>query len=483
MPPLPEQRDLVDGVRAPAPLQLGGTLDDPNTGVALQGRFRSGPDAVERALACADDAFRHGRLPRSSPLERVELLERIADALATRATSAATVESLSTGIPVAITGAMCAAAAGQFRSTADLLRAAGDGVRLDRDGRRIELDRAPWGPAALLVPWNAPLAIASSKTANALAAGCPVILKPSEWAPGTCNLLADAIEEATPEPGSFQLVHGDAAVGGLLVSDPRIRAVSFTGGQEGGRAVALAGVVDMKALQLELGSVNPAIVRHDADLELTANRLAQGMTKLNGQWCEAPRKVLVHRSRHAELVDALRAVLGSYRIGSSLEHGSDLGPISHRAHLQRLDGSLQELRRSGATLVSEGELPALDGWFMAPTLVLGLDSRRVTEELFGPALTIHPVASDAEAVLLANHGRDGLSGYVFSSDEEAAFTVGRKLQYGEVRINGTNLIDLCPESEQSFWDRSGIGGHGSTRVFEFFRGTRIVGVDDPAFPI
>ena len=327
----------------------------------------------------------------------------------------------------------------------------------------------------------------AAKTASALAAGCPVILKPSEWAPAGCQILAEVISDAVADlglpPAVFQLVHGAAAVGSQLVSDSRIRAVSFTGGTEGGRAVAAAAAPHFTALQLELGGHNPVIVRPDADIDLAAAAIAEGMTKLNGQWCEAPGKVIVPRSQHDQFVDALLDRLGGLRVGHCLEDGTAVGPLSHASHRAHLQRRVDELVAKGGKSLSASRMPDLGGWFFAPAVIVGLPAEDSPHELFGPAVSVHSVDSSEEAVRAANGPETGLTAFVFGSDLDAAMHTAARIPAGEIRVNGCKLADLADASEQTFWNNAGIGGHGPTGMVRFFQGRRITGIDDPAFPI
>lgn len=482
---LPASRDLIAGRRCVPGVVLGGALDDPNTGLPLASRLATRPEDVERALAAAHAVHVEGSWAAAGVEGRSVLLLRLADELTVRAESMALAESLNTGIVLGVTTAMTGGCADQVRALVDQLHAAGTVTDLPGRGRGgpVRLRRDPWGPAVALAPWNAPAPTAVGKSAAALAAGCPVILKPSEWAPGSSDLLAEALVAAEVPPGVFQLVHGDRRTGAQLAGDPRVRAVAMTGGVAGGREVAWSAAANFTRLQLELGGNNPVIVRSDADLAATAAALATGLTKLNGQWCEAPGRVFVPTVRHDALVEALLAELARLTIGSSLAPSTQLGPLSHWRHLARLGEQVDAAVARGAqALTPPVEVPD-QGWFMAPTVIVGLDPREAVEEIFGPVVTVHPVASDDEAVAAANATPDGLAGYVFGRDIEAAFEVGSRLRGGEIKINGTSLLDLTDASHQSFWGTSGYGGHGAGEALEFFRGNRIVGVDNPDVPI
>lgn len=478
--PTIHHRDRIAGRTVRPALVLDGPLEDPNTGAAIGERRQSAPAAVDDALAAADALDRSGAWRRTAPDDRAAALERLASALERRADEVGPLEARETGVPIAITRVIAANLGGIVRGAIAQLCSGWQYERRDTAGRRVDLRRVPFGPVAVMTPWNAPAWLGTQKAAYALAAGCPVILKPSEWASSSANLLADAVEEADLPAAVFQLVHGDGRVGGQLASDPRIRAIAFTGGQVAGRAVAAVAAPNMTALQLELGGSNAAIVRADADVALTARELARGITKLNGQWCEGPGRIVVGNALHDELRDALAAELAVPVVGSSLDQRTDVGPMANRAQYDRLRGRLRAL---GGDQLAPAALPGGDGFFVSPTVVTGVDARSVGGEIFGPVVTMHRAHDDADALELANDGGDGLAAYVFSRDEEAALALGAELRAGEVKINGTGLLDLCPGSTQAFFGASGIGAHGDAELFRFFCGARIVGVDDTSAPI
>src|SRR3954467_2256945 len=282
--------ELVAGELAPPGAALGGDHEDPNSGEAIAPRLASTEEAVERALAASFASWEEGH---GSVQERAEMLGRLAGEVDTRAERIAVAEALDTGVPISVTRMIAGSLGDILRAVAALAVETLAPRSLEADGRRVEQLRPPWGPAALLVPWNAPAPTATGKIANALAAGCPAIVKPSEHAGAACSLIAEAAVAAGFPAGALQAVHGDGRLGAQLAADPRIRAVTLTGGQASGRAVAAAAAPRMAALRLELGGTNPAVVTADADVEATSEALVKGMIKLSGQWCEAPRRVLV----------------------------------------------------------------------------------------------------------------------------------------------------------------------------------------------
>lgn len=477
------QIDRVGGEQVMPRGVLPEWLRDPSTGEPIAQQAATDLATVERVIATADEINRTGVWSGLSIAERSVFLERIAHELDGLGEQIAVAESTGSGVVISVARMFGGSLAGSFRDAVEQLQEGWTHTNLSQDGRQVELLRLPWGPTVILVPWNAPAAMAATKVANALAVGAPVILKPPEWAPFGCNILADAIDSAGLPAGVFQMVHGGPDVGAALTTDPRVRAVSFTGSVATGRIIARAAAEDFKALQLELGGNNPVIVRQDADIEATAAALAEGMVKLNGQWCEGPGKVFIPRAIHDSFVDILAGKLRAYRIGSNMDPDAQMGPISHQNHRALLDAQVRRLVDLGAHVLIAGDLPELPGWFWAPRIIVGADPKVCVDEMFGPVVTVHPVDSDAEAISLANDSPYGLAGYVFGEDVEGAMAVGRAIRFGEVKINGTSLLDLSPLSVQSFWRNSGIGGHGKEDVFRFFCGTQIVGKDRTRLPI
>jgi betaine-aldehyde dehydrogenase len=470
---------LIAGEVEEPPLELDGVVEDPDDGRVLGPQRATSDAAVEDALRTAWDAWLGPGWGTMPPERRHEFLERFASVLEEEVDRIAYLEAVDTGVPLRVTRQIADAVPARIRQAAALAIERSQPRRLPAGDRRVEVTLRPLGPAALLLPWNAPAWLAAVKVGNSLAAGCPAIVKPSEHAPSSAGLFAQAAIRAELPSGALQVLHGDATLAQKLSGDARIRAVSLTGSQRAGRAIAARAAPRMASLQLELGGTNPAVVCADADVESAAAALAAGATKLNGQWCEAPRRVLVAAGLHDPLVDALRAELERLRIGTR-DSEPDVGPIANGTHLARLHRQLDAL---GGEQMRTASIPGNAGFFMSPVLVLGVDAGVVTDEVFGPILTIHPVGDDEEAVALANMPGDGLGAYVFSRDRDHAFRVADGLQAGEIRLNGTNLLDLAPGSVQSFWGRSGIGGHGVDKVFEAYCGSRVIGEDDSSLPL
>lgn len=456
---------------------------DPNTREPVHRLVSTSSDDVERALRHAERSYDPAFGDEEARQERAAVLDRVAGLLEARSEDIARADALTSGTPIAVTRLVAAFLPHRIRATAADLREIPRVTALEAGGRDVRLHKVPWGPAAILTPWNGPSFIPAAKVVSAVAAGCPVILKPSEHAPGSAQVVVECFVEAGLPPGALQLVHGAGDVGARLTSDPRVKVVSFTGGPGAGRAIARAATEHFTVLQLELGGNNPVIVLDDADVDVTADGILDGMTKLNGQWCEGPGKVLAPPALVGPLVDALTARIAQLAVGHSLDEGSQVGPISNAPHFQTLQARIEGLRDLGAEVHQPAALPDLDGFFLSPTVAVGADPARATAELFGPVVSLHAVDSTEEALRIANADPSGLDAYVFGTDTERAIDVGARVVAGEVRVNGAKVADLGDGSAQSFWGPSGIGGHGPAESVRVFCGDRVVGVDSPDLPL
>ncbi|RSN26726.1 dehydrogenase [Streptomyces sp. WAC 05977] len=456
---------------------------DPNTRESVHRSVTTSPDDVERALRHAERVYDIGRWDEDARRERAAMLERVAAIVETRAEDIARTDSLTSGTPISVTRKVAAFLPMRIRASAADLVNIPRVTALAAGGRDVRLHKVPWGPAAILTPWNGPSFIPAAKLASAVAAGCPVILKPSEHAPGSAQLIVECFVEAGLPSGTLQLVHGAGDVGARLTTDHRVKIVSFTGGPAAGRAIARAAAEDFKVLQLELGGNNPVLVLDDADLDVTADGILDGMTKLNGQWCEGPGKILAHRGLIDPLLEALTERISKLVVGHSLDEDVQIGPISNAPHFGTLQSRIDGLRDLGASIRQPARLPELDGYFLSPTVAVGADPAQATAELFGPVVSLHAVDSDEQALRVANAHPSGLDAYVFGADTDRAIDVGSRVLAGEVRVNGAKVADLGDDSAQSFWGPAGIGGHGPAESVRVFCGDRVVGVDSPELPL
>ena len=464
-------RNYVAGEwREPGAL-LPHTVRDANTGEPLFRQMGSTPAQVNRAIRSADAAHRGGVWRNMRSERRAEVLTGITIALEAIVEVIAHTDALMTGVPITRTRSIARVCPAAFRSAAKL---ALEDPAIRREAGFI-VERLPLGPAAVAAPWNAPSGIACHKLASALAAGCPVVFKPSEWAPISGQLIAEAIAGSGLPEGMFQLLHGDGETCAAIVDDERIAAVSLTGGIEAGRSVAATCARQVKPAQLELGGNNPLLALRGADIGETADGVVTALTTLNGQWCRALGRLIVHESLADELVEATMDRLSTLRAGSSTDSGTEFGPLAHRAHRTRVEAAIGDYRAQGGTIHQNTPLPPLAGWFVPPTLVTGVDPERTLEEVFGPVATVHAFAAIDEGVALANQAPYGLAAYVFGERGEA-FRAARRIEAGMVRVNSVTLFSPHPSAPRPAWKLSGIGDEGSRETFEFFRGTRVIGM-------
>ncbi|MCC5578378.1 aldehyde dehydrogenase [Microtetraspora sp. AC03309] len=465
---IPAHRDLVDGTWADCTEDLDFDLEDPATGKAIGRALGTAPGRIEAALDAADgNAARWAATP---PERRAELLDSAAEALDKRIAEIVALESFATGVPIRQTTPLGTIVSGSFRLASAQLREGWLHSTRDReDGRAVEVHRLPLGPALCLVPWNAPAPMAAHKVASALAAGCPVLLKVSEYAPYGSQLLAQVLHEVLP-PGVFQFLQGGPRTGGRLVEDPRVRAVSFTGGLAGGRSVAAACAAGLRPVQLELGGNNPLVVMPDADTGTAARAATDLLTTLNGQWCRALGRLIVPRERLDEIVEAVGEHLRALRVGPPLEEATDYGPLIHSVHLRRVN---EAIAASGGLALPCGTVPEV-GNFLAPTLLTGTD---LTDEIFGPVAAVVPYDTVDEAVALANATPYGLEGYVVGTDEERSLAVARRVRAGEVKVNGSSVMSLDLFTPRPAWGLSGLGEEGTRETLQFFTNARVVGVE------
>ena len=467
-------QNYIAGQWETVPRQLDVSLCNASTGEVIGRQVESDAEQLERALAFAAESYNASRGWCSlSPAERAARLLRAADSLEARAEHIAEPDSLFTGVIISLTSRLARICGAAFRGAAGLLQ---DDEGAGVNGKLL-IERTALGPAAIIGPWNAPAGIMAHKLASALAAGCPALVKPSEWAPHSVQVIVEALQEAGLPDDACQLLHGTAATGVELVADPRVAAVSFTGGLAGGRAVARACAEQVRPAQLELGGNNPLLVLGDAQVEKAAAGVVTAMTTLNGQWCRALGRLLVHKSLEAELPERIRQKLAGLTLGHAMDPDSDMGPLAHRRHRQLIERQVAALRDKGGVIHQCTPLPALGGWFYPPTIITGLRPEDTVEEIFGPVACLHSFDDDEQAVRLANQTPYGLAAYVFG-DEDHCWQVARRVRAGVTKINAVTLLNLSPEAPRPAWGLSGLGDEGTRETFEFFRGTRVTGVAD-----
>ncbi|MGB7299804.1 MAG: aldehyde dehydrogenase family protein [Burkholderiaceae bacterium] len=325
----------------------------------------------------------------------------------------------------------------------------------------------PAGVVVIITPWNAPLMLSTWKLGPALAAGNTCILKPPEWAPLTCSLLADAALAAGLPEGVFNVVQGAGrTTGAKLVSDPRIARVSFTGSVPTAKLIAQAAGSNLVPCSLELGGKSPFIVLEDADLD---NAAATGalMYRNAGQVCLAGTRFLVHEKVADKFIGAMRGYVEKLVIGDPRQPGTEIGPVIHPRQVDRVMGFVERALSSGASLVWGGAKHPFGEQYIEPTMLTGLNQTDeiVQQEVFGPVLTLQTFATDEEAISMANGTDYGLGGVCYGEAEHAT-EVAKRVRTGFIWVNSFGIRDLA--APFGGIKRSGIGREGGEWSFEFF---------------
>jgi succinate-semialdehyde dehydrogenase/glutarate-semialdehyde dehydrogenase len=342
-------------------------------------------------------------------------------------------------------------------------RAYGEVIPPHQSDRRILVTKEPVGVVAAITPWNFPSAMITRKVGPALAAGCTVVLKPSELTPYSALALAVLGEEAGVPPGVFNIITGlPQDVGAVLTDDPRIAKFTFTGSTAVGKMLAARCMGTVKRVSLELGGNAPFIVFDDADLDAAVDGAMASKFRNAGQTCVCANRILVQRGVYDDFAARLTARVNTLVVGDGLTGPTDQGPLINAAAIAKVERHIAAALADGGSVQTGGQPHELGGLFFQPTVLTGLKSDTLLnrEETFGPVAGLIPFEDEAEAIRIANDTRSGLAAYFFSKDVSRIFRVNEALQYGMVAIN-TGLIstEVAPFGGVK---ESGIGREGSS---------------------
>jgi aldehyde dehydrogenase (NAD+) len=313
-------------------------------------------------------------------------------------------------------------------------------------GGRVILQKVPVGVCVGITPWNVPVFLNCVKIAGAIAAGVPLVLKPSPETIGTTTLLAQALAELDLPPGMISVLHGERDVGRRLVEDARVAKVSFTGSARAGVEVATACALRFARCTLELGGKSAAIFLEDIDLPRVLPELLAAMLQNNGQICGAQTRLLIPRLRYAEILAALGAAFDALRVGDPRQKETDIGPIISATQRDKIETIVSATVRDGARVIAGGRRPAdvPPGHFVAPTLLADVSPSMPIwrEELFGPVIVASPFETEDEAIALANHSPYGLAGSVWSPDLTRGAAIAARISSGTVSLNSRRGLDF-----------------------------------------
>jgi aldehyde dehydrogenase (NAD+) len=458
-----------------APLGSGkGVVVNPATEEVIASVALGNAGDVDRAVMAARRAFESFSLTTRG--ERIDLLKRIIAGLEKRRSDFADAMTSEMGAPASLSlSSQAQAGVDHFATTLAVLE---DFAFEELRGNTL-ICREPIGVVGMITPWNWPLNQIACKVAPALAAGCTMVLKPSEIAPLNALIFAEVMDEAGVPPGVFNLVNGTGAeVGAAMSSHPGIDMMTFTGSTRAGIDVARAAAFTVKRVAQELGGKSANILLPDVDLNPAVTIGVKSCFSNSGQSCSAPTRMLVPRGRMAEAAGHAKAAAESLVTGNPLDMATDLGPVVTKMHFNKIQGLIAKGIEEGAELVAGGlGLPANlnRGYFVRPTVFANVDMSMTVarEEIFGPVIALIPYDDVEDAIRIANDSEYGLAGYVQSADHDQARAVARRIRAGAMKINYPTFDYFAPFGG---YKQSGNGReYGEFGLLEFLEIKAIMG--------
>ena len=441
-------------------LFIGGEWVDPSSSSTIEvvsphtedvvGRVPEGREAdVDRAVAAARKAFDEGPWPRMTGAERADVMDALGAALAKRSADLATTITTEMGAPISFVqlGHVMAAHMVLDYFTRLAREYPFEDVRAGMLGPAL-VRKEPVGVAALIIPWNVPEFVLMLKLGPALAAGATAVIKPAPETPLDAILLAEAIEAAGVPKGVINIVAAGREVGEYLVTHPGVDKVSFTGSTAAGRRVASVCGEQLKRVTLELGGKSAAIVLDDADLGQAIPALLPNAIMNNGQACVAQTRILASRKRYGEVAEALVEMVRGMQVGDPMDPMTMCGPLVSKRQRERVEGYIQDGREEGAKIAIGGGRPAGlgKGWYVEPTVFVDVDNsmRIAREEIFGPVIAVIPYDTVEDAVRIANDSDYGLSGTVWTADNERGLDIARRIRTGNYSVNNFAMEFSAP---------------------------------------
>jgi acyl-CoA reductase-like NAD-dependent aldehyde dehydrogenase len=420
------------------------------------------PD-IDRAVTAARTAFDEGPWPRMTHAQRADYLRAIAETLRGRIADATQIWPRESGVVFKVAQNSMGNIPGRYEFYADLADnyAWEERAQPTAGGKFGLLVREPVGVVGAIIPWNGPMNLIAYKLAPALLTGCTVVLKASPEAPGAAYLMAEVAEAVGLPAGVLNVVTADREVSELLVRDPRVDKIAFTGSTAAGRRIASICGERIARCTLELGGKSAAVILNDADIAQSAATLAGAECYLSGQVCSSLTRIVVPRQRHDELAEALAEAFSQVKVGDPFAEETQMGPLAMRRQRDRVEGYIAKGVEEGARLATGGGRPKHleKGWFIEPTVFAGVDnsSTIAREEIFGPVLSVIPAQDEADAIRIANDTIYGLNASVFTEDVDRARAVAAQLRAGTV---GHNAFRTDFGIAFGGFKQSGIGREG-----------------------
>ncbi len=463
--------------------ESGKTIEviNPATGKVFAKAAAAGATDIDKAVRAARAAFESGPWPSMSPIDRAQLIWKLADAVEAAADEIGYILSLDNGMPM-----MMAKFAGALGTARNLRYMAGwcgkiDGaVPTPAEANKLAYTlKEPVGVVGAITPWNFPFAMEADKVGQAMASGCTLVLKPAELTPLGAILLARLVQEAGVPPGVVNIVtgYGDPA-GKALVEHPDVDKIAFTGSTVTGKWIVQAAAATLKRVTLELGGKSPTFIFPDADLERAIPGAAMSVFANAGQICVAGSRLYVHKKVFDQVVEGVSGMAKRLKVGPGLEPDSQMGPLISARQLDRVTGYIESGKSEGAQVVVGGERRTGEGYFLNPTVLAQThrSMKVMREEIFGPVVCAMPMDDeDLDRIAkVANDTTYGLSAYIWSRDVSIVHKLARKIKAGTIQVNGG--VGLDPAVPFGGYKQSGWGRERGRDGIESLTETKAVGI-------